>query len=118
GEAGKIEQDEGELESAPARRLDGEPLAERPYDGAIRHPEGVEGVTVLGEHADASLDPVSGETREAQQLRGRLAARSLKSRDARSPRLDPAAVLRHERPQRSLGRGAIRERPERFHREL
>ena len=42
----------------------------------------------------------------------------LKRRDDRSPRLDPCAVLIHERPKRCLGRGAIGERPERLHRQL
>ena len=48
GEAGEVQQDEGELEGAPARR----PrclsrCAQRPRDGPVRHAEGVEGVGVL-----------------------------------------------------------------------
>ena len=66
GEAGQVEQDEGELEGAPARLLDLEPLAERPRDGPVRHAEGVEGVGVLAEHGDAALDPVGGDVREVR----------------------------------------------------
>ena len=118
GEARKIEQDEGELERAPARRLAGEPLTERPCDGAVGHAEGLEGVGVLGEQADAALDPVGRETCDTEQLRRRLEACPLQRREARLLCVDPAAILDDERLERCLSHGAIRERPERRHREL
>ena len=65
GEAGQVQQDEGELERAPARRLDPEPLAERPRHGAVRDAEGVERVGVRGQDRDAALDPVGGERRRS-----------------------------------------------------
>ena len=116
GKAREIQQEKRELEGAPARGLDSETLAERSGHGAIGHAESVERVRILGEHRDAPLDPVGGNTREAQEFLGCLAPTSLQRRDGRSLRLDPRTILIHERTKRCLGGGAIGERPERLHR--
>ena len=76
GEAGKIEQDEGELECAPARRLDGEPLAERPrgsggfgYDPAfVPDATGPEDRRTYSELTQAEKNEISHRGRAARML--------------------------------------------------
>ena len=57
GQARQVEQDERELERTPARRLDMEPLAQRPGHRAVRHAKGVEGIRIVRQHRDPAVDP-------------------------------------------------------------
>ena len=124
GEAREVQQDEGELERAPARRLDAETLAERPGHRAVRHAERIERVRILRQHRDAALDPVGGNACEAQRVpppcradfpagsrrsiaasrstrdTGRRAAEapSRRRRHRRAPRVPPSTARRPARP--------------------
>ena len=84
GEARQVQQEEGELEGAPARRFGypftGKPPRECGGDGAVGDAEGVERVRILRQDADAPLHAVGGGTGVEHQLLGRLAAFVLSGR--------------------------------------
>src|SRR5690606_24543987 len=76
-DAGQIEEDEGELERAPARRVDllgplavavAGALAHRGGDGAVGQLEGEEGVGVAGGRGEAGGDPVASDLGALDQL--------------------------------------------------
>ena len=76
GQARQVEQDERELERTPARRLDIEPLAQRPGHRAVRDAKCVEGIRIVRQHRDPAVDPSRRDIGEAQQFRGSLASRA------------------------------------------
>src|SRR5690606_3178268 len=75
-QTGEIQENEGQLKSAPLGRRDAKSLPQCACDRAIRHAERIEGVSVFFQKSDAALDPVGGHTGELQQLFRRLAAGS------------------------------------------
>ena len=124
GEAGQVQQQERELERAPARPLRSDLLPEAPAQGAghgpVGHPEGVQQVRVLAEQRHAPRHPVGGNPRVVEQLSGRFApvARRRTDNELLPAGLDPFAVLRHEGPERLLRRGSAVQPAERLHRQL
>ena len=60
-ESGQVQEQEPDLEGTPLWVRVARAGGERPRDGAIRHPEGVEGVLVRGENRDAAFDAVGGQ---------------------------------------------------------
>ncbi len=118
GEAREIQQHEGELEGAPARRLDAEALLERARHGAVRHAEGIERVGVASELRDAALNPLGSDAGQAQKLLCGLAPGPRERAEPRALAVDPGAVRRDEGLELRLCGGAIGERAEGLHREL
>ena len=59
---------EGELEGTPTWHLYFQPLPERVGHRSVRHAKGVEGVGVVRQHSNATINPLGGNAGEAQQL--------------------------------------------------
>ena len=121
--AGEVQQDEGELERPPAGLGPGgsfasEAACESGGDGTVRGAKGVERVRVVRQQANPALHPIRGDPGEAQELLGGCQALARQSAEVGAPGFDPRPVLGHERRQRRLGRGPVRESPERLHAEL
>ena len=121
-DAGQVQQDEGELEGPPMgrplRELFRQPLLQRPRHGAVGHPEGVQGVGVLGQHFDAALHPLCGQGGQAQQFLGGFAPRIGERRNLVAPGFNPSAVLRHQGPQGVLRGWPVGQPPQHIHAKL
>ena len=78
GDAGEIQQDEGELKGLPARRTNAAFACETAREGgghdAIRGTEGVERVRIGHQHPNAALHSVRGNRGQAHELPGHLPA--------------------------------------------
>ena len=89
GEAGNVQQEEGELEGTPAGRAVGEafgePLPEGARDRAVRHTECIERPGVRCQHGDAALHAVRGGAGPAQQLRGGAVSSAREGRERPFP---------------------------------
>ena len=93
GKARQLEQREGVLGRAPARRLDPEPPAQGPRHRArFTNAEGVEAGRVLGESAMPQSMRPAAIAGQAQELVRRLAPRARERDDAFCSLLDPGAV--------------------------
>ena len=119
GDAGEIQQDEGELKGPPARRTGGafacETAREGGGHGAIRGTEGVERVRIGRQHPNAALHSVRGNPGHAHELPGHLPALAGQATEPRLLVVEPCPIPGHEWRQRRLGRGAVGERAERLH---
>ena len=118
GEPRQVQQQEADLKGPPLRVRVAGSGRERPRDGAVRHPEGVEGVVVRGEHRDAALDTVGGQSGLPQQFFRRLPPGLGQILRLRAPGLDPRPVFRDQRPQHPLRSRPVRRPAERRHREF
>src|SRR5262249_24578699 len=68
GNSWQIQEQECQLKSVPARRLDSQPLTEGSGHSAVGDAELIQRVRILPQHCDAPLDPIGSNAAKTKEL--------------------------------------------------